>query len=77
MESFSQFTSEFPPEPVMAVQDTTNGPCGSGDGGNPGGISPPVGLCMPINDYIFPLFLSGIGLGAFSLYYLQERGLRV
>lgn len=69
---FSQ-TSEYPPEPIMATQETTKGPCGEGDGGNPGGISPPVGLCLPINDYIFPLFLSGIALGVLSLYSLRLK----
>ncbi|NJY61407.1 hypothetical protein HC174_01370 [Salinimicrobium sp. CDJ15-81-2] len=57
----------------MTAQDTTSGTCGQGDGGNPGGISPPVGLCLPINDYIFPLFLTGIGLGVIGLYKLQPK----
>lgn len=40
---------------------------------NGSGPSIPVGLCLPINDYLFPLFISGVALGAWSLFYLQQK----
>lgn len=69
---FSQDLSSPPPEPMMTSEDTTSD-CGGGDGGGGPGIPPPVGLCLPINDYLFPLFVSGVALGAFSLFYLQKK----
>jgi hypothetical protein len=65
--------SENPPEPMAATTtDGRKGDCGKGDGGNGGGISPPVGLCLPINDYLVPLLLSGIALGSFSLWQKKQ-----
>ena len=69
-----QVGGDHPPQPMMTTQDeSTLSPCGSGDGGQTGGIPPPPGLCLPINDYLLPLFASGVGLGAFSLLFLQRR----
>lgn len=71
-EGKAQF-SENPPEPMAAAtSDPRKGDCGKGDGGNDGGISPPVGLCLPINDYLVPLLLSGIALGSFSLWQKKQ-----
>lgn len=70
---FSQDLSIPPPEPMMAQQSTTTGDCGGGDGGGGPGIPPPVGLCLPINDYLLPLLLSGVALGAFSLILLERK----
>ena len=69
------------PPPPMAADDAGEnirgkGPCnrpdnpGEGNGSPP---PPPPGLCLPINDYIFPLFICGIGLGIGSLFYLQKK----
>lgn len=65
----------YPPEPMMTTQEeSTLSPCGSGDGGGGTvGIPPPKGLCLPINDYLLPLFISGVALGAFSLLKFQRR----
>jgi hypothetical protein len=68
----SQDFSSPPPEPMMTTEDTTSD-CGSGDGGGGTGISPPVGLCLPINDYLLPLFVSGIALGAVAVFNLQKQ----
>ena len=53
-----------PPEPGTKSHTTTE--CGEGDGGvtSP---PPPVGLCLPINDYLVPLLIAGILLGAYKL----------
>ncbi|MDX1762460.1 MAG: hypothetical protein R3218_09925, partial [Christiangramia sp.] len=71
---FGQFGGSHPPEPMLTTQEeSTLSPCGSGDGGTGSvGIPPPKGLCLPINDYLIPLFISGVCLGAFSLLYLQK-----
>lgn len=69
---FSQDFSSPPPEPMMTTEDTTSD-CGSGDGGDAAGIPPPVGLCLPINDYLLPLFFAGVALGAASLFRIDQR----
>ncbi len=69
---FSQDFSSPPPEPMMTTEDTTSD-CGSGDGGDGGGIPPPVGLCLPINDYLLPLLISGVALGAASLSQINRK----
>ena len=43
---------------------------------NPGqGIPPPVGLCLPINDYLLPLLISGILLGGGMVWRLEKKEL--
>ncbi len=76
--SYGQGSQEGPPEPKMQSvgksPSTGKGPCNRPD--NPGNGSPPPpppGLCLPINDYLLPLFFSGVALGAFSLFYLQKK----
>lgn len=64
----AQELSSPPPEPVMTTEDTSGLGCGEGGDSPP----PPVGLCLPINDYLLPLFTSGVALGAFSLFRLQK-----
>lgn len=75
---YSQGPMQGPPEPTMKDQQkrpsTGQGPCNRPD--NPGQGSPPPpppGLCLPINDYLLPLLLSGVALGAFSLLSLQRK----
>ena len=43
---------------------------GNGNGSPP---PPPPGLCLPINDYLIPLFLSGILLGAFKVWKIEKE----
>ena len=80
---YSQSLQNGPPEPVTAAnQQNGNGrPCGrpgqgnSGNGfgnGNGPGIPPPVGLCLPINDYLLPLLLSGIALGSYMVFRIEK-----
>lgn len=55
-----------PPEPTTKSHENgANGPCGQPDQGR--GVPPPVGLCLPINDYLLPLLISGILLGAYKV----------
>ena len=55
-----------PPEPQTKSHDNgVRGPCGRPDQGQ--GVPPPVGLCLPINDYLLPLLISGILLGAYKV----------
>ena len=64
-----------PPPPMMQTTDDsgTGSDCGEtvdpGDGSPP----PPPGLCLPINDYLLPLFLAGVALGAFQLARLNKK----
>ena len=56
-----------PPEPQIKSH-TGNGqgpPCANQGRGN--GVPPPVGLCLPINDYLLPLLISGILLGVYKV----------
>lgn len=60
------FPVQNPPEPQTKSHDNgVRGPCGQPDQGR--GVPPPVGLCLPINDYLFPLLISGIILGAYQV----------
>lgn len=56
-----------PPEPQTKSHENNGvrGPCGRPDRGR--GVPPPVGLCLPINDYLLPLLISGILLGAYKV----------
>ncbi len=74
----SQTPVQGPPEPRTAANQTSGngrGPCGElpegGSGGGPS-IPPPVGLCLPINDYLLPLLISGIMLGGFMVQRLGK-----
>ncbi|UZH53905.1 hypothetical protein JRG66_07720 [Salinimicrobium tongyeongense] len=62
-----------PPPPMMqSTQDTTDNGCGETDDES-GTPPPPPGFCLPINDYLLPLFLSGVALGAFQLFRLKKK----
>ena len=76
---YSQGPVKGPPEPTTAAsQDNGKKPCGPPGrdkgfgGGNGQGIPPPVGLCLPINDYLLPLLLSGIALGSIMVWRLEK-----
>ena len=70
--AYSQGPVQGPPQPTTAA-DPRKGPCGKLDPTKPGqGIPPPVGLCLPINDYLLPLLLSGIALGSFMIWRLEK-----
>lgn len=65
------FPSQDPPEPQdKSHSDGASGPCGQPDQGQ--GVPPPVGLCLPINDYLLPLLISGILLGVYKLKRAQN-----
>lgn len=74
---YSQGPVNGPPEPAAQNQGNGRGPCGElPDPDNPGrgpGIPPPVGLCLPINDYLLPLLISGIALGGFMVWRLEKQ----
>lgn len=57
-----------PPEPMM--QDGGGGldPCGQPDGG---GTQPPVGLCLPVDDYIYPFLVLAILFGAYKIHSIE------
>ena len=66
---------ENPPQPQKQSQGNGKGPCGKvnpGGNGNSPNIPPPVGLCLPINDYLLPLFISGIIIGAYKIRSLEK-----
>ena len=65
-----QMVAQEPPAPDSA--DTN--PCGTTTGGNTGpGVPPPPGLCLPINDYIFPVLIGGIIIGSARFWILESR----
>jgi hypothetical protein len=77
---YSQGPTQGPPEPqTSASQSNGNGrgPCGRlpnpDNSGKGPGIPPPVGLCLPINDYLLPLFLSGILFGGYMMWRIEKR----
>lgn len=63
------FPVQDPPEPQTKSHNGAGGPnpCGRTNQGQGVGVPPPVGLCLPINDYLLPLFISGILLGAYKV----------
>ncbi|MGI0105950.1 hypothetical protein [Salinimicrobium sp. WS361] len=67
--------SENPPPPMMqsTQASTTDNGCGETEDDGTGSPPPPPGFCLPINDYLLPLFLSGVALGAFQLFRLRKK----
>lgn len=61
------FPVQDPPAPGTKSHNEAAGPnpCGRADMGR--GVPPPVGLCLPINDYLLPLLIMGILLGAWKV----------
>ena len=71
--------AQGPPTPKTTQSAAKKGPgppCdrpdnpGNGNGSPP---PPPPGLCLPINDYLVPLFLSGILLGAYKVWKIEKE----
>lgn len=61
-------------DPPPPTQKSHNGggpnPCGRPDQGR--GVPPTVGLCLPINDYLLPLLITGILLGAYKVRHIRN-----
>ncbi|MDR5591317.1 hypothetical protein [Christiangramia sp. SM2212] len=54
-------------EPPAPTEKRHKGPpCDPGNG-NPGGPSVPVGLCLPIDDYVYILMAVGVMYGCYKL----------
>lgn len=72
---YSQSPQHGPPEPTSAASQGGQAPCGNlpdlPDGRGPG-IPPPVGLCLPINDYLLPLLIMGIFLGSYMILRIEK-----
>ena len=71
----AQVGQNDPPPPMASSHDNGRGPCGqlpkNSQGGGPS-IPPPVGLCLPINDYLLPLLLIGIAFGGYKIWKLEK-----
>jgi len=65
LSSNSQDLSQHPPEPRMDHGGPH--PCGP-DGG---GTTPPVGLCLPVDDYIYPFLILAILYGSYKIKRLE------
>lgn len=67
--------SQNPPPPMMQTTEdsTTDSGCGETTDPDDGSPPPPPGLCLPINDYLLPLLLAGVALGAFQLARLNGK----
>lgn len=63
-------TQELPEPKNKSHTSGGPGPCGQPDQG--GGVPPPVGLCLPINDYLLPLLITGILFGAYKVKNIQR-----
>ncbi|MFV8837193.1 hypothetical protein [Salinimicrobium soli] len=61
------------PPPPSSDSTTQNPPCSSSDEETGTGVPPPPGLCLPINDYLAPLFLAGMVLGSVKLVAVKKR----
>ena len=71
---YSHSLQNTPPPPKKGhSNDPRKGPCGHREGtlGGPN-IPPPVGLCLPINDYLLPLFIAGIVFGAYKIRSIES-----
>ncbi|WP_324720147.1 hypothetical protein [Salinimicrobium sp. HB62] len=73
----AQVRQNNPPPPMASNHGNGNGrgPCGqlpeNANGGGPR-IPPPVGLCLPINDYLLPFLLVGIAFGGYKIWKLEK-----
>lgn len=73
----AQVGQNNPPPPMTANHGNGNGrgPCGQlpeQAQGNGPRIPPPVGLCLPINDYLLPLLLVGIAFGSYTIWRIER-----
>lgn len=62
-----------PPDYYATEQGPITVPCADGNDGTGGGVSPPPGLCLPINDYLLPLFVAGLVVGAYSMVRIEAK----
>lgn len=71
----SAYAQMNPPEPSAQDSGRRGPPCdpGNGNGNGPGGngngngVPPPVGLCLPIDDYVYLLMGVGVMYGCYKL----------
>ena len=74
----SQEFQNHPPQPQSQNAQAPDLPCGRGYAGKPyggggqGNIPPPVGLCLPINEYLLPLLVVGIFLGGYKVWSMEK-----
>jgi hypothetical protein len=66
------FAATDPPPPTSSDSPHPV-PCSSENEGSGGGVSPPPGLCLPINDYLVPLFIAGVVFGSIKVYGLKKK----
>ena len=70
--------SQTPPEPNKEQSARRGPPCNPGNGngngggngggnGNGNGVPPPVGLCLPIDDYVYILMAVGVMYGCYKM----------
>ena len=60
--------AQSPPEPNAQQGGRRGPPCDPGDRpGNSPGVPPPVGLCLPIDDYVYILMAVGLMYGCYKL----------
>lgn len=58
--------AQDPPPPDQKRHEEP--PCDPGDGdGGGAGVPPPVGLCLPIDDYVYILMAAGVMYGCYKL----------
>jgi len=63
--SYAQYGKDKqPPAPTAKVQESP--PCDPGPGDGTGGPSPPPGLCLPIDDYVYILMAVGVMYGCYK-----------
>ncbi len=69
LNSHGQFT-QHPPEPRADDMNSYNVP-GDECADDYDSTTPPPGLCMPINDYLIPLLIAGVLLGAYKVHRIE------
>lgn len=62
----NSYAQDDPPPPTEKRHISP--PCDPGDGDGGGdGVPPPVGLCLPIDDYVYILMAVGVMYGCYKL----------
>lgn len=64
----AQSLSQHPPEPRMQDQGGPD-PCGQDDGGT---TTPPVGLCLPVDNYLYPFLILAVIYGSYKMSKIKE-----
>ena len=66
--AISCYAQNNPPAPQKEAQrGPPCAPANSGNGGNRPTIPPPVGLCLPIDDYVYILMGIGVMYGCYKM----------